>query len=416
MSVRKRTWTTRKGEAKEAWVVAYTAPDKDKPGSMKPHIRTFDRKRDADAYHAQVTMEVKEGRHTPDSQSITVAKAGEHWIRNGEMNRLERTTLDQYRHLLDRHIVPYLGPVKLSKLSTPTVTEFRTKLLEGTPAPGEAAGTKRSPYMVKRVISALSSILADAQQAGHVSQNVVRGATSRKKRGKAQQRRKLKVGVDIPTPAEVNAILKAAPARWRPFLMMAAMTGLRTSELRGLAWANVHLAKGELHVCQRADFYNDIGAPKSDAGDRTVPLPDVLVSVLREWKLACPKGPLGLVFPNTLGKVNERGHIIERGWWPAQVAAGVCTIAKDDDGKVVLDSKGEPVRKAKYLGLHCLRHFYASWCISREVDGGLQLPPKNVQERLGHSTIAMTMDTYGHLFKAGDDGSAMSKSAAALVG
>jgi integrase len=45
-----------------------------------------------------------------------------------------------------------------------------------------------------------------------------------------------------------------------------------------------------------------------------------------------------------------------------------------------------------------------SWCINRKADGGLELPGKVVQEGLGHSTIAMTMDTYGHLFPRGDDG------------
>jgi integrase len=50
-----------------------------------------------------------------------------------------------------------------------------------------------------------------------------------------------------------------------------------------------------------------------------------------------------------------------------------------------------------------MRHFYASWCINRAADGGLELPPKVVQERIGHATIGMTMDTYGHLFPRGDD-------------
>ena len=50
-----------------------------------------------------------------------------------------------------------------------------------------------------------------------------------------------------------------------------------------------------------------------------------------------------------------------------------------------------------------LRHFYATWCINRRVDGGLELPPRVVQERLGHSTIAMPLDVYGHLFPHHDD-------------
>ena len=59
--------------------------------------------------------------------------------------------------------------------------------------------------------------------------------------------------------------------------------------------------------------------------------------------------------------------------------------------------------KLKYTGLHALRHFYASWCINPPDRGGQRLPPKVVQDRLGHSSIVMTMDTYGHLFPPSDD-------------
>jgi integrase len=68
-----------------------------------------------------------------------------------------------------------------------------------------------------------------------------------------------------------------------------------------------------------------------------------------------------------------------------------------------IPDNGKPAKRAKYTGLHALRHFYASWCINRRLDGGLELPAKVVQERLGHSSIMMTMDVYGHLFPRGDD-------------
>jgi len=67
MSVRKRKWTTRKGEAREAWIVDYTAN-----GSR--HIETFERKKDADAREAQVTVDVGKGVHTAASKSMTVAQ------------------------------------------------------------------------------------------------------------------------------------------------------------------------------------------------------------------------------------------------------------------------------------------------------------------------------------------------------
>jgi integrase len=199
-------------------------------------------------------------------------------------------------------------------------------------------------------------------------------------------------------------------------LLTALFSGLRASELRGLRWDDVDLVKSEIHVHQRADRYNKIDAPKSEAGERTVPLPPIVVSTLREWKLACPKGPLGLTFPNGAGRVEDYSNILKRGLWPVQISAGVCIIVKDAEGKVVVDDKGEPVRQAKYTGLHALRHFYASWCINRKADGGLELPGKVVQERLGHSSITMTMDTYGHLFPRGDDAAELAAAARLILG
>ena len=76
----------------------------------------------------------------------------------------------------------------------------------------------------------------------------------------------------------------------RPLLLTAIFTGLRASELRGLRWEDVDLKVGELHVRQRANSFNAIGRPKSEAGERTVPLPPMLVNVLRELRLAGPKG------------------------------------------------------------------------------------------------------------------------------
>jgi integrase len=329
------------------------------------------------------------GVHTAPSKSVTVAEAGRQWIASGEANALERTTLDTYRQHVDLHIVPFLGATKLSSLTVPMVRNFVDKLRTN----------GRAPVMAKRVLISLGSLLADAQERGLVAQNVVRSMRGRKERVGRRQSGKLKVGVDIPSPAEIRAIVEHLEGRWRPLLLTAIFTGLRASELRGLRWSDLDLKRGELHVRQRADRYNVIGEPKSDAGTRTVPLPPILISTLREWKLACPKGELGLAFPNGNGNVENHQNILTRGFFPTQVAAGVTV-------------KGEP----KYTGLHALRHFYASWCINRRVDGGLELPAKVVQERLGHASIVITMDTYGHLFPRNDDGSELVAAQAALLG
>lgn len=131
---------------------------------------------------------------------------------------------------------------------------------------------------------------------------------------------------------------------------------------------------------------------------RTITLPKFVANTLKEWKLACPPSALDLVFPNGAGKIENLGNIIRRGLIPAQIAGRA--VAADG--------------KAKYTGMHALRHFYASWCINRTKDGGLGLPPKNVQERLGHASITITLDRYGHLFK-GDDAGELDEAANALL-
>ena len=146
---------------------------------------------------------------------------------------------------------------------------------------------------------------------------------------------------------------------------------------------DVDLKRGELHVRQRADRYDKIGRPKSEAGERTVPLPPMVVNALREHRLACPKGELGSSSPTAQGGVEHRNNIVERGLHRRR-SQPAC--------------RGS--RQGKVSGPARLRHFYASWCINRRVDGGLELPLKVVQARLGHASIQMTADRYGHLFPA----------------
>jgi integrase len=395
MSVRKRTWTTRKGESKEAWIVDYSVN-----GSR--HIETFERKKDADAREAQVTVNVGKGIHIAPNKTPTVAEAGKLWIEACEAAELQRASVDAYEQHLRLHIVPSLGAYRLAQLTTPLIREFADNLRAGK----MPDGGKRSQAMTKRVLVSLGTMLADAQERGLVATNVVRGLKSGRKRGKdqrAERRGKLKAGVDIPTPEEIKAIIAHLPDRYRPLLLTAMFTGLRASELRGLRWTDVDLKQSKLHVSQRADKYLDIGKPKSEAGERTVPLPPMVVNMLREWKLRCPKSEHGLAFPTGAGEIEHHANILHRGFEPAQIVAGITVPVLDAKGKPVRNDDGKPVVAAKYA-LHALRHFYASWCINRRADGGLELPIKMVQERMGHSTINLTADVYGHLFPSKDDG------------
>ena len=167
------------------------------------------------------------------------------------------------------------------------------------------------------------------------------------------------------------------------------------------------MAAMKITIRQRADAFNDMGPPKSEAGERSIPMPVLLVNALKEWKLACPKGDHGLAFPNGAGKPESRANIANRGLKPTVLAAGVTVMGKD--------AKGEPKALPKYTGLHALRHFYASWCINPVAQGGMGLSPKVVQERLGHASIAMTLDVYGHLFPSSDGSDEVTAAAAALL-
>jgi integrase len=382
VSVRKRVWKTRLGETKEAWAVSY----RDQAG--KRCQKTFARKREADAYHAEVAVAVRAGTHTPDSRSPTIAQAGELWLR--ACANLERTTREQYESHLRIHIAPFIGAVKLSQINIPTVRRFEDRLAEG----------NRSPAMIRKVRASLGAILAEAQERGLVAQNVVRSLRNGRRGTEQRQRGKLKVGVDIPSPDEIRALIGELKDRRRPLLLTAIFSGLRFSELLGLRWQDIDLKGGALHVRQRADRYRVLGPPKSRAGERTVPLPPLLVNTLKEWKLACPNGEHDLAFPNVDGGFDHRSSILRRSYHPALRAAGL----RNADGKL------------KYGGLHALRHFYASWCINRKADGGLELPLKVVQARLGHASIQITADRYGHLFPSSDDGSELAAAEKAFMG
>jgi integrase len=374
MSVRKREWQTRTGEDREAWIVDYIDQEGDR------HIRTFDRKKEADAFHATVRVDVSRGDHIAPSKSETVAEAAERWIKRVEALGRERTTVRQYRQHINLHIVPRIGAVRIAHLTTAKAESFRDDLLAAMSRP-----------LARKVWTSFKSILKGAKR-GHIVADVTIGKDKRKRR--------LEIGVDIPSPNEIKRLLQAvaeADIRRRTLLTLVISTGLRASELRGLRWKDVDLKHSEIHVRQRADRFNVIGAPKSETSVRDISFGSRALTALKEWKLKqAPKAEEALVFPAGDGGPEHHKNML-RSLDPVMVAAGL------------VDRAGNP----KYA-LHALRHFFASWCINRKADGGRELPAKNVQQLLGHSSIVITMDTYGHLFPASNDRAELAAAEAAL--
>jgi integrase len=354
-SIRKRSWTTASGERRESWQVDFV----DQHG--KRRHKQFARKKDADTYLVQARGRVQVGTYAAESTSVTIARAGEMWIARGQAEQLERATLAQYQNHLDLHIVPMLGEVRLAKLATPMVQAFVDDLLR----------TGRSRPMATKVLASLKAILREAMRRGLLSYNPAAPVTIRTP-GRHKER------ATIPSREDVQRMLSLVSDRWRPLLVTAVFTGMRASELRGLRWQDVDLEGSAIKISQRADRYHKIGPPKSAAGRRDIPLAPMVVTTLREWKLRCPSG--GLVFPTGRGKPESLGNIYRRMWAPLQIKCGI------------VDQDGRPRHR-----FHDLRHFAASWLIAQGFS------PKKLQAILGHSTIQMVFDRYGHLLDDADD-------------
>jgi integrase len=381
MSVREKIqkWTTPEGELKEMrwWLADY------KDGTGRRHQVRFKRKKDAEAHEQTQRVAIRAGTHVSLDSNLTVADVAEKWITKVEANARERSTSRQYRQHINLHILPRIGALKLGKLQKGHVEAFRDSLISGDQA--------LSRPMAHKVLRSLKSMLK-VVRCSHLADDVKVEIDKRKKR-------KLEVGRDIPTIEEVARMVKAAKQpKMRALLMTAATTGLRASELRGLRWSDVDLLSArELHVRQRADRWNQIGPPKSEGSRRTIPLGPELILALKEWKLACPKGEHDLVFPTSTGAIEHHKNML-KSLAPVMKAAHVL---KND--------------RPKYA-LHAFRHFFASWCINPADRGGRELPAKVVQTLLGHSSVVMTLDVYGHLFRDGSDRAELAASEKALFG
>ena len=144
---------------------------------------------------------------------------------------------------------------------------------------------------------------------------------------KVERKGRDKGKIEIPSRDELRALLNAANAKQKPFIMTAIMTGLRSSELRGLRWQDIDFDAALISVNQRADQWGVIGPPKSHAGYRTIPVPAALIAILKEWKLASRPNPLDLAFPSATGTPLLHQNMIRRLFIPLQVKAGLARPA-----------------------------------------------------------------------------------------
>jgi integrase len=388
MAVKKREWTNTDGSTGTAYQVGYN------DSSGKWRTKTFNRKKNADAFFETTKREVRLGVHISDRDTVTVRVGCEKWLITCELEGLASATRKQYAGHVNNHIVPAklgdrnpitLGDVLLTRLSRSLVTDFRDHLLK-----------TNSRATARKIWVSFKAMLSDAEGRVLIGHNPASSIFIKEDERGHMQDMALRV---FPQPAEIRAIIEAATSpRMKAILTAAAFAGLRSSELRGLYWDDCDFGKHRINVRRRADETNTIGPLKSKAAHRSIPMTPELETALREWRIACPRqnGKLVLVFPNGLGKVQAHNHLVEWGVYPVQVAAGIVTPRLGPEGQPVIED-GHPVMIAKY-GLHDLRHFFASWLINE-----LRCNPNKVKTLVGHSSIKLTYDIYGHLFDD-DDG------------
>ena len=294
------------------------------------------------------------------SSQKTVRDACQSWLKNCERNGLERSTLKAYRSHVNVHIDPRIGSLLLTDLSRSDIRDFMDGLLDD--------GVSHA--LVRKIMVSLRAVVSEAVEREWVAHNVAAEVkTKRRSRSSADAQ-------IIPTKQEIRIIIDKAPASHRAMFVTAIFTGMRISELRGLTWRSVDLDNRIIRVTQRADEFGQIGPPKSRAGTRSIPMAPSVHQALTDWMPVAPASDAGLVFPNSAGKVQNYANIYNRVFKPMLVENGI------------VDAVGD----AKF-GIHALRHAAASLFIEQGWN------PKKIQTILGHASITMTMDVYGHLFE-----------------
>lgn len=317
----------------------------------------------------------------------TVPQAVEHWLdiceKIGRDGReiVEPETLKEYRRR-GRVMEEYSWPKDLQDLEPSDVVHFRNWLLE-----------VKSRDLARRTLSSFHSVLIEMKHQGYIKDDPA-GGISIKNGGRYQEDNS---EVDIPSDQELRDLLAATHimgqknnfmektwSRYRPMIHLAALSGMRPSEYRGLSWSCV--SEGTVTIRQRADKTGIIGPVKSKAGKRTIYLPRFVTDMLFTWKEQCSPSPYDLVFPTEKGKPILLANFRAGAWEPLMREAGL--IISENNG-------GEMITRSKYTP-YALRHYYASKLIEKGKD------LKFIQNTMGHSRIEITLNIYGHLMKDKD--------------
>lgn len=337
----------------------------------REHAQRFDRKVDAQRWLDEQTASLVTGQYVdPRAGRVTLREFAEAW-------RLAAphapTMRDKVQRTLKRHVYPTFGDLPVSAIRPSAVQAW-------------VSGLPLAPGSAKVALGYLSSVFRAAVRDRLVAANPCDGVTV----PPARRRQ-----VWIPDLKTVDALREHLPERYRGVVDLVAGSGMRQGEVFGLEVdAVTFLGSRAVSVRQQLICLSPnppyLDEVKSEAGERIIPLAKVTTDALAAHLAAHPvreaatedrsdpRKPVTrtarLVFTTGAGGPVTRSQWSQI-WRPAAKAAGL------------------PPR----TGLHALRHFYASALIRHGES------VKTVQKRLGHSSAAMTLDTYAHLWPDSDD-------------
>jgi integrase len=315
--------------------------------------RNFERKIDAESFVNQMRSDLTRGTYVDPAAGRILLRvyAETQWL--PAQRHLRPLSVELYGSHLRTHILPRLGGRPVRSLTRADINAFVTAICEGL-----AAST------VVTVFAVLRALMQSAVHDGLIMTN----PCSRIPLPRVEDR------VLVPLPvAAVRALAESITPRYRVTVWLAAGAGLREGEALGLIVPRVDLAGRRLRIEQQMQR-RELVPLKSRASRRVIPVDAVVVDAIRAHLGDWPPGDDQLVVTNRSGRPVQRSTF------------GTCW-------RDAVKKAGLPVG-TRY---HDLRHFYASTLIAAGVY------PKVIQARMGHATLAETMDTYGHLFPEADD-------------
>lgn len=315
-------------------------------------------KRDAEAARVEILSRLQRGEYVSPSKLTVRGYLEDEWLPAIRAS-LRPSTFTSYA-LNVRRVTDRIGSTRLQQLTAPALNRLYGEL-----------GESLSPRTVRYVHTVLRHALADAVKWNRLVRNVADSAEPPS--AKAARAKPMRTW----SAEELRRFLEHVSgdrlaAAWR----LSAMTGMRRGELLGLRWRDVDLEAGRVAVVQTLIGEREFSQPKTDRSRRSVELDDETVAVLRAHRrrqlaerLAIGpawRGEHDLVF------CQEDGAPL----WPQSFSRSFERRSKD---------AGLP-----RIRLHDLRHTHATLALQAGIH------PKVVSERLGHASVAITLDTYSH--------------------